>query len=516
MGAGAGGTGRDGEKRRTDKIAIKNRYLGVLCFALFLILPTSFAFSGGRADSSAPKVDSATVNTTPTTTSRNASDPLFTGDGGKDLVIAVLPPTMRNGTVGDQWISHFFQDILTDGLATFSAATVLDKTNEGLIKAEQKLSETGFYSDENALEIGNLLNSHYLVVGNIQKASGNYTVTLRVNDAETNAIKTSFSGRYSAENIENGLAPKDAVKELLAGLGVTLTAEGMRRLMENPENRMRATAQINKGIVAEKNDNLVEAMAFFSTAIILNPDQTVATSHIQNFFISVPTGNIQERAAYADAQVAKWKKIFDDLERYVKGNLVIAIYDLSTIQDTYNTSTKQVKLKVTPGVKIVPNRTTLWVWKTVLDNFSRIRVIPENKGWASDMNLNSKYRDAQSVFQYAGGTHFFFKIDLYDVYGDRIAQIRELSFQYRPTYNADFQVIAQFKYFDDLKYAWKPVEFTVPIGKITDAITPRIEGFYTGSSYYTESDGWKPTSLPWCLKTLDEWQELLLLQRAAL
>ena len=70
---------------------------------------------------------------------------------GKDLVIAVTIPQGRDIDQKELWILQYLQDSITGKFAKYSKMTVLDRSNEKLIKAEQELSETGFYSDENVV-----------------------------------------------------------------------------------------------------------------------------------------------------------------------------------------------------------------------------------------------------------------------------------------------------------------------------------------------------------------------------
>lgn len=79
---------------------------------------------------------------------------LYKGDG---IAIAITVPQIRNIKESDAWIPLYMQDSLTGNFAHYTKMTVLDRTNENLIKAEQKLSESAFYSDENAVQIGQII-----------------------------------------------------------------------------------------------------------------------------------------------------------------------------------------------------------------------------------------------------------------------------------------------------------------------------------------------------------------------
>lgn len=71
---------------------------------------------------------------------------------GKGIAIAVCQPEISGTAKNEEWISQYFQDSLTTKFSRFSKMTVLDRKNESLIKAEQELSESGYYSDANALK----------------------------------------------------------------------------------------------------------------------------------------------------------------------------------------------------------------------------------------------------------------------------------------------------------------------------------------------------------------------------
>jgi TolB-like protein len=108
---------------------------------------------------------------------RTASGPLFTGTGGKGLVIAVPAPSMPGGSQTNSWMPQLFQDLITADLARYSAMTVLDRLNESLVLAEQQISASGNYSDDDYIAMGRLTNARYIVAGNILGVSGRYSIT---------------------------------------------------------------------------------------------------------------------------------------------------------------------------------------------------------------------------------------------------------------------------------------------------------------------------------------------------
>jgi TolB-like protein len=417
--------------------------------------------------------------------------PLFTGDGGKGIVIAVPAPIMQNSTQANNWIPQFFQDIITGDLARYSAMTVLDRGNEKLALAEQELAASGYYSDEDYAALGKITNARYIVAGSIRNISGRYTVSFRINDAETNEIQASFNNQYSAEDVERGLAAKEVVRELLAGMGVELTAEGEQQLLSVPEVEVRATAQLAKGMAAEeKNGNIVEALAFYTQAIDTGANMNEAAQHIQNFAQHSPGASIRERANYALEQKAKWEKIFKDLEAYTRDNLAIVIYDFSTISDTFNVRNNTVDITITPGIKIIPDRTVLAVWKTVMENWNRIINTDELELWARSVSYSTNFRGSGGVHKdvrdgllYFGDIEYQYtvQIGLYDDYGDRIAGYESrnrLHYEYGYTSKGSL-VVAQHKYYDEAQFESIPFN-RIQLNMITDNLTPRIESVKGG------------------------------------
>jgi hypothetical protein len=373
---------------------------------------------------------------------------------------------------------QFFQDTITDHLARFSAMTVLDRANESLAIAEQKLSETGFYSDSNMAELGRMTNARYIVAGSIQNAGGMYNVSFRINDTETNEIQASFTERYGKTDMESGKAAREAVRELLAGMGVELTADGERQLLAEQRREVQATRQLAQGVNAERNGNIVEALALYTEAVDNVPTMNEASARIQNFAQGSPGASIRERANWATAQKEKWEKIFNDLGDYMHNNLRIVVYDFSTISDQFNAGTKRVTITVTPGVKLIPDSNVLTVWKRVLDEWYRIKDLEENKSWANSLSIRSG-RDRRKDI----GTIDFIRtyIELYDEEGIRIGDSSEsVEFlQYGPysnmfSYDNRLQILSQNRYFNNRPF--KAVRFSVPLDKITDNLSVKVVG----------------------------------------
>jgi hypothetical protein len=457
----------------------------------------------------------------PQSTALKTNEPHYRGDGGKGVVIAVLSPVMQNA-VADNWMPQLFQDLITGDLARYSAMTVLDRLNEKLVLAEQNLSVSGNYSDNDYIRLGNLTNAQFIVAGNIQNISGRYNVSFRVNNTETNEIKASFNKPYPVTDIESGLAAKEAVRELLAGMGIELTEAGEQSLLTIQRIDVRATTQLAKGNQAIKTGNEVEAVAFFTEALASNNTRAEADRNIQSVFNTSIGTSIRERANYAIVQKEKWEKIFSDLEIYMRENSPLFIYDFSVVEDKIDLRSNRVTLTFKPGIKVIPNRNALLTYKTIMDNWEQIRNQNENKEWVKD--VSGYYRARSGFFDETGGgiNAIYFRycvwdIGLFDNYGDRIARLSGTD-QFTPltvgyeSVGGDMrftQVLAQQKYYDNK--AFKPVSFTISLDKVTDNLTAKIEKTYLRSNSWGRNNKNLP-AVDFHVMTVVEWQTWLSLQ----
>jgi TolB-like protein len=424
---------------------------------------------------------------------------------GKGIVIAVPAPTMKNAAAADAWMPQFFQDIITGDFARFSKMTVIDRSNEKLAVDEQELSESGFYSDSELISIGNMTQAQYVVAGNITNVSGKYTVSFRINDIEKNVSEAAFNKQFVISDMQNGYAAKETVLELLTGMGIEVSAKAKAELQSKSENaQTKATASLAQGMAAEKSGDLVDALAHFHTALDSNSGMREASAHIQTFSQGSPGTSIRERANWATAQSERWNKIFKDLETYAYNNLLIVVYDFTTITDKIDTRSNTVELEVGPGIKFIPNRTVLAVWKTVIDNWLEIKSKEENKSWVGAVKVQYEaisYMGGGLNF-HSIGHYYYAKVVLYDENGDKIAtsSVGQKT-EYVKYMNKPFDLLVQKKYYDNAEL--KKVKFSrVKLADITDNLVPKIDAITIMGSV-----SGKAAAAPALVFTVSEYQQ---------
>jgi tetratricopeptide (TPR) repeat protein len=279
----------------------------------------------------------------------------FTGDGGKELSLAVLEPTGKGLAVQDQWMLPLIQGSLTGDFNRYSAMTIVDRMNLEKILAEQSQSMSGNYSDDDYIRIGRLTNAKLILTGSISKTANTLMMELSVTETETGVRKASYPPKaVSPSSVEDLSAVKKAAADLLEQLGITLTNRSLQSL-KNPvaitvvqgqaslapvqtvqqtvQNQQQDTqtrlpdaqtqlaevqAQIAlaKGITAQKQGTVVEALSYFIQATNYNPTLTEAASRMNTLNANISSGNIGVDTRNEIAWRRQWVARLQEAEIY--------------------------------------------------------------------------------------------------------------------------------------------------------------------------------------------------------
>lgn len=382
---------------------------------------------------------------------------LYKGEG---LVIAVTSPNFSNASDNDSWIPQYFQDSLTGKFVQFSKMTVLDRKNESLIKAEQELSESGYYSENNIVQIGQFTNAQLVLVGNIQQISGDYEVNFRVNDATSNEIKASSNNRYSLIDMQSGKAVNETTQNLLEGLGIEFSDSEKAELSKVNQVKNSSIMNLAKGNAAEKSDDFMDALLFYMEAENDSSTSSEAKNSINkffgtNFFSGEGIQNLKAQFEYANLQTERWNKIFAELSKYIAKNLTILVYDFSQSTATPNFSSQTVKFTVAPGLKIVPDRKVLLVVKRIKDEWDKIDDKEGKNAWSKNVEVttahNSPY-DPTHYFELRGYVNFVGFCVYLGFYDDTGYRLKEDYTIIENLYLSFDNIKSQKGYFDDSKW----------------------------------------------------------------
>jgi hypothetical protein len=274
------------------------------------------------------------------------SPDFYEGDGGKNIKIAVLSPNFNNASKNDTWIPLFIQGTLATNFNIFSAITVLDRQNLEAILSEQRLAANGNFSDDDYIKIGNLTNAKFIVIGtllNIQNSG--ISLQLAITDTESGERKASFVKNCTIEDIQNVSVLNEATILLLSQLGVNLTVLGKNTLLKSRIATNNAEEALAKGIIAQKNGTVVEAMSYYHDATSYDPKLNEAVSRLSQLTVNISSGNIGSDARNAIAQRKEWVSITAECDQYFKNHLPYRIlYGQRLTQGNLNYNTETLDL----------------------------------------------------------------------------------------------------------------------------------------------------------------------------
>ena len=242
--------------------------------------------------------------------------PLWSGDGGKGIRLAVLAPEVQGGAPA--YLTMYVQGLLNSNFQRHSAMTLIDRQNLNKIISEQKLSSSGLYSDKDIISIGKLTNAQFLLMGTIQKLSGErYALHFSVSEAASGEQKAAFTATGILAQFEgSGSLINQASAELLAQLGVTLTERGRASLLGGNNATARAENALAKGAAAQASGDQVGALLNYAQAASFDPGQLEALSRLNTLSSTISGGSVSERIINDLHARDRWIAAFKEAARF--------------------------------------------------------------------------------------------------------------------------------------------------------------------------------------------------------
>ena len=427
----------------------------LLAFLLFSCISTGETVESSQQDQTAldAGADDGLVATTrggesSSRTRETAAEDLYKGAG---LTVAVLPPELNGG---EEWMQQSFQDNITSLLARHTDMTVLDRKNEDLMIAQQELSESGLYSEENAVEIGQMTNAQYVVVGSIRRLSTAYECNFRVNETATNEIRAASTGRHSLGDMESGVAVRQIVQELFGGLGIQLSEAELAALQKKNDLESTSITMLAKGAQAQAAEDYIQAVLYYNQ-VEGAFQQEAQDSTTRMLSATQENLTVRQRQQYYQTQQAKWKKILEDLQTYLDENLWIGVYHDPLVVKETDVSMNSISYEVPLVMKVFPNRQAVIVAKKVMEEWYKVQREPDNKVWAKGGVVDN--------------WSFSITVGLFDADGNQLSDDNNYDWQYyvscysrnlhkfdlrlfSSSNPADYVIRSQKKYFDDAEY----------------------------------------------------------------
>ena len=243
---------------------------------------------------SCPSSPSAKQETAETQIQHDPSLPLWSGDGGRGISLAVLEPTGRGVSQNEQWMLSLIQSSITGDFNKYSAMTIVDRQNLEKILAEQMQSISGNYSDDDYIRIGRLTNAKYILGGSVSRTANTFMLELAVTDVESGVRKASLSPTpVTPVALENLSAVKEASAELLRQMGVNLTSAGLAELKKPLAiSQVNAETALARGVVAQRQGTEVAALNYFFQAASLDTTLSEAARRSSTMSANISSGNI--------------------------------------------------------------------------------------------------------------------------------------------------------------------------------------------------------------------------------
>jgi TolB-like protein len=407
----------------------------------------------------------------------------FTGEGGRGMRLAVLEPSANGLTEDEQkWMTSAIQSSITGDFNRFSAMTIIDRQNLEKILAEQTLSVSGYFSDEDYVRIGRLTNSRYILVGSVIRTPTAYILELSVTDVETGERKASYpSTQVSFLALENLTAVKEATVVLLEQLGVRLTDLGRQELRKVPDTtRIQSEMALARGINAQRQGTEVLALSYYFQAAALDPALLEAVNRSSVLNANISSGNIGEDVRNDIVWRRNWvqrlteaEQSFDNFNKTTSMPYTL-FYSDEIKQGEINYRNETVVLSI--DTNLHPNHTwgrtvAIPMQQTLRAVYDGLRATQRAAVWSLQDWPNQRVTNLDS-FSRRSST---FNVDV-ELLNSRNQVIGRQSFrsdggwEYTYTYNNGY-VPTGIRISDDAR---RTVNFTVKADDITDSLTIRI------------------------------------------
>ena len=242
----------------------------------------------------------------------------------KQGAIAVPAPKGVNLEGGADWIPLFIQGIITTNFQQYSGMTVIDRQNADMVKAEQLLSETGYFDEKETIEIGKMTSARLIVTGNIVAKSASYALTFSITDAESGETKATASVPDCPRSaLEDGTAANKISYDLMAGYGIALGEDAKTRLTQAASAMTAETsaqASVAKGIAAEKGGSNIEALTYYIQARKSDNKLAEAASRMAGMTTIVTSGNFGANAKNMMKLRNDWDKLLLEVAGLIAAN----------------------------------------------------------------------------------------------------------------------------------------------------------------------------------------------------
>ena len=284
----------------------KYRYL-LICFCgLILCILINCASSASSTDKKTP--------------SREISPPYYTGSGGAGMRLGILMPQSQGLNENQTYLPTMIQGVLVANISKYSAISVLDRVSLDKIIAET-LDPT--YEDNfDIVRLGHVTQVGYMMTGRIMRTSTGYSLQINVTDTTPNANTiASYSGTFTAVQLDDQTAIQKASQDLLEQMGVNLTEKAINELNTiNSQQSINAQTALAQGITAQRSGTIVEALTYYYEAVNFDRNLVEASSRSSILSADIQSGNLGENVRNDIQHRNAWLKILQEAAMFFKNH----------------------------------------------------------------------------------------------------------------------------------------------------------------------------------------------------
>ena len=201
-------------------------------------------------------------------------------------VIAVLELEQKGLTKQE---AEILTDRLTTELISLDRYRVVERTNMDKILKEQKFQKSGCTDSECAVEIGQLLNTDYIVIGSVSKFGSTWTLDARLIDVgQGNSLisaKFSKEGKIDVLVTTGMLSIAQQLSELSSANSKTSTKEASGSIDKDMVENKSASKQ---NIINHKKSEKVKGVIAFGLGIFSGSNKVIINEQVKGgLFVSI-------------------------------------------------------------------------------------------------------------------------------------------------------------------------------------------------------------------------------------
>ena len=280
----------------------------------------------------------------------------WTGDGRKFTRITVSEPLGKGLPAQEESLLPLIQNIIIEVFQKYSAMTVMDQLNLDNVIRRKQQAIAGKLAASDYIGVGNATNAQLIVYGSLTKITTNYTLELMVMDMKTGQRKALHRPKPIASwALENLSAIRTAAADLLVQLGVELTPEAIKEL-ERAENPVRVQAEkaLALGIIAQRQEMIIDALSFFFQATTFDPSLSGAIGRASAVSSAILNRDLDEDAQDKLQAHDEWRTIITAARLYYENHLP---YEL-----VYGNINSEKATNITLNIGLIPADDT---WRTI-------------------------------------------------------------------------------------------------------------------------------------------------------